>query len=166
MRFFMNSAVLIMFSFLSFSIAQADSLIPAVESGFYYKLGGGQDIPLPAFYDTTFIPLDVDGNIGLGFNCGAFNPIMALTDSLNQIKSSIIAAKQQVIHDATGAVMEFPLYELSRSDPNLYNIITDAMAGAEQDLQISTKSCEVMQSDIANGSDPYAHWGQISLGNR
>lgn len=148
------------------SITYAESLIPAVESGFYYKLGGGEDVPLPAFYDTTFIPLNADSDIGLGFNCGAFNPVASLTNSLNQIKSSIVAVKQQVLSDATGAVTEFPLYELSRADPNLYNIITDAIAGADQDLQISTKSCEVMQSDIASGDDPYAHWGQISLGNK
>lgn len=159
-------AVLASLSFFSINLIYAESLIPAVESGFYYKLGGGADIPMPAFYDTTVIPLNVSGNIGLGFNCGAFNPVAALTNSLNQIKSSAVAVKQQVLTDATAAVTEFPMYELSRSDPDIYNIINDALTGANEDLQISTKSCEVMQSDIASGQDPYANWGQISLGNK
>ncbi len=147
-------------------MAYAGELVPAIQSGLYYKLGGGDDVPLPAFYDTSYIPLNADANVGLGFNCGAFNPVASLRHSLNQIRSSFLAVKQQVLRDATGAVTEFPLYELSRADPSLYNLITNAIAGAREDMSISTKSCEVMQSEIASGEDPYAHWGQISLGSR
>ena len=148
------------------SIALADDLIPASQSGLYYKLGGGNDVPLPASYTTTSIPLNVLGSIGSGFDCGAFNPLSSITNSLNQIKSSFLAVKTQVLAAATAAVTAFPMYELSRADPNLYNIITDALTSAQENLSISTKSCETMQSEIASGQDPYAHWGQISLGNQ
>lgn len=144
----------------------ADNLIPAIKSDFYYKMGGGDDIPLPAFYNTSYLPLDVDSNVGLGFDCGAFNPVASITNSLNEIKSSALNVEKQVLAEATGAVTEFPLYELSRADPSLYNLITNAMAGAHDDVAVSTKSCEVMQSEIAAGDNPYAHWGQVALGNR
>ena len=151
---------------ITVSSAFADSgLIPAVKSGLYYQIGGGNDVPLPAFYNTSTIPLDVDGDVGLGFNCGAFNPVASIKNSLNNIKNSALNVEHQVLDDATSAITEFPLYELSRADPNLYNLITRAMAGAQEDIAVSTKSCEVMQSEIANGQDPYANWGQISLGN-
>ncbi|MCW5588134.1 MAG: integrating conjugative element protein [Legionellales bacterium] len=146
--------------------AASGGLIPAVKSNFYYQMGGGDDVPLPAFYNTSTIPLNAEGDVGLGFDCGAFNPIASIKNSLNQIKDSALNVEQQVLNNATGAVTEFPLYELSRADPNLYNLITNAMAGAKQDMAVSTKSCEVMQSQIAAGQNPYAHWGQISLGNR
>jgi integrating conjugative element protein (TIGR03755 family) len=153
-------------TFSSSVYANTSALIPAVKSGLYYQMGGGDDIPLPAFYDTSYIPLNANSDVGLGFDCGAFNPIAAITNSLNEIKSSALNAERQVLQNATAAVTEFPLYELSRSDPNLYNLITNAMAGAQEDIAISTKSCEVMQSQIAAGQNPYAHWGQIALGNR
>jgi len=154
--------------FFNFSVAYAASqgLIPAIKSGFYYQMGGGDDVPLPAFYETSYLPLNVEGDVGLGFDCGAFNPIASIKNSLNQIKDSALDVKRQVLNNATAAITEFPLYELSRADPNLYNLITNAMAGARQTIAVSTKSCEVMQSQIANGENPYAHWGQISLGNR
>ena len=57
----------------------AGGLIPAVESGLYYRLNGGQDIPWPAFFDTNYIPLDADSEVGLGFDCGAFNPMASIT---------------------------------------------------------------------------------------
>ena len=150
------------------SIAYADDegLIPAIGSGFYYKMGGGNDVPLPAFYNTAYIPLTVDGSVGLGFDCGVFNPASSISNSLNAIKDSAMNVEQEVLSAATGAVTEFPLYELSRADPNLYNLITNAMSEAEENIALSTKSCEVMQSEIGAGENPYAHWGQISLGNR
>ncbi|MBX9706203.1 MAG: integrating conjugative element protein [Gammaproteobacteria bacterium] len=153
-------------SVLSHSMYAADGLIPAVQSGLYYEMNGGNDIPLPAFYDTSYLPLDADGDVGLGFDCGAFNPVASIQNSLNDIKDSAMNVEQQVLSNATGAVTEFPLYELSRVDPNLYNLITSAMAGAKEDVALSTKSCEVMQSEIGAGDDPYSHWGQLSLGNR
>lgn len=151
---------------LSVKTAHASEIIPGAQSGLYYKLGGGDNVPLPAFYSTRTIPLSVESQVGLGFNCGAFNPTASLANSLNQIKSSFLAVKQSVLSAATAAVTEFPLYELSRADPNLYNLITDAIAGAQNDLAIATKSCEVMQSQIAAGQNPYAHWAQVSLGDK
>ena len=145
---------------------QAKGIVPYDNGIFYYQLGGGQDVPMPAFYDVSSIPLNADGNVGLGFDCGSFNPIAAITDSLNNIKSSFINVESQVVSAATGAITSFPLYELSRSDPNLYNLLTDAMTGARGDMVLSTKSCEAMQSEIASGGDPYAHWAQISMGNK
>ncbi len=147
-------------------VVLADELIPAIKSGFYYQLGGGNDVPLPAFYDTSTIPLNADGDVGLGFDCGKFNPVASIRNALNEIKSSALNVERQVLQNATGAITELPLYELSRADPNLYNLITNAMAGAREDIAVSTKSCEVMQTEIAAGQDPYAHWGQISLGDR
>jgi integrating conjugative element protein (TIGR03755 family) len=165
-RLLILAGLLFIFLFMQQNQAYSNELIPDAESALYYKSGGGEDVPLPAFYETSYLPLNVEANVGLGFNCGAFNPAASLTNSLNQIKSSFLAVKEQVLSNATGAVTEFPLYELSRVDPNLYNFITDAMGGAREDMAISTKSCEVIQSEIASGEDPYAHWGEVSLGNQ
>ena len=123
----------------------ANDLIPSLNSDLYYEIGGGNDIPLPAFYDSSYIPLNANAQVGLGFNCGIFNPQAALTNSLNQIKSSFLAVQQKVLDSATAAVTTFPLYELSRADPNLYNLITTDIAGAHADIGLSTKSCQTMR---------------------
>ena len=119
-----KQALIALACLLFFSVANAGELIPAVQSGLYYKMGGGNDVPLPAFYNTSYIPLNAESDVGLGFNCGAFNPAASLTNSLNQIKSSFLNVQQEVLSSATAAVTEFPLYELSRADPNLYNLIS------------------------------------------
>src|ERR1700733_13138828 len=121
------------------SMSYAKNIIPGSNSGLYYQLGGGDDVPMPAFYDTNHLPLQASGDVGLGFDCGAFNPVTSITNTLNEIKSSGLAIERQVLQDATAAVTEFPLYELSRADPNLYNLISTAMAGAREDIAVSTK---------------------------
>lgn len=149
------------------SWAQSSStLIPDSDGLFYYELGGGADVPMPAFYDTTAMPIDVDSEVGLGFNCGAFNPVVSLTNSLNNMENSFLAVQQQVLNAATSAVTEFPLYELSRADPNLYNLITDAIAGSQGDISLATKSCQTIQAQIADGQNPYAHFAQVAVGHQ
>ncbi|MCH9769282.1 MAG: integrating conjugative element protein [Gammaproteobacteria bacterium] len=111
------------------------------------------------------IPLRVEANVGLGFDCGSFNPVFSIKTSLNEIQHSALAVERQVLNSVTAAITELPLYLLSRADLNLYNLLTNAMVGAQADIAVSTKSCETMQSEIAAGQNPYAHWGQISLGD-
>lgn len=141
-------------------------VIPPNSSDFYYEIGGGQDVPLPAFYNKSYLPINAEANIGLGMNCGAFNPQLSLANSLNQIASSGVAMRNKVISSAQAAITELPLYTVSRADPSLYNLLTNALMGAQKDVELSTKSCEVMQSQIAAGQDPYAHWMSLSMGNQ
>lgn len=144
----------------------ATNLIPTANTSFYYQIGGGDDVPMPVFYDTSYVPLVVSSDLGLGYDCGAFNPVASVQNSLNEIKGSALDVEKQVLQDATAAVTEFPLYEISRADPNLYNLLTNAIENAREDMVVSTKSCEMMQDEMADGGNPYAKWGQISLGNR
>ena len=141
------------------------NLIPAGSNDFYYRIGGGQAIPMPAYVDTNSVPLEVDGNIGLGYNCGVFNPKVSITNSLNSLKNSFQNITTEVMQHATAAVTEFPLYILARANPSLYNLINNGLLGARKDLEISTKSCEVMQQEIAVGQNPYTHWASISMGD-
>jgi len=140
-------------------------LIPTGDNAFYYKMGGGQGISVPAYDGATSIPLHVDGDIGLGYNCGVFNPKLSITNSLNAVKDSFQDVEQGVVANATSAITEFPLYALSRADPDLYNMVNNALLGAREDLKLSTKSCQTMQSQISQGKNPYADWASLSMGN-
>lgn len=89
-------------------IAHAD-LIPTDNNTFYYKMGGGQDIPVPAYSGAASVPLHVDANVGLGYDCGLFNPKLSITNSLNAIENSFQNIEQGVVQNATAAIAEFTL---------------------------------------------------------
>lgn len=85
-------------------------------------MGGGQDVPVAAYSGTTSIPLHVDGDVGLGYNCGLFNPKLSITNSLNAVESSFQNVEQSIVQNATAAIAEFPMYAVARADPDLYNL--------------------------------------------
>lgn len=145
-------------------VAQA-GLIPPGNNDFYYKIGGGQNIPLPANLSTQTVSLSVDGSTGFGYNCGLFNPALSITNSLNNLKNSFQNIQQTVIQNATAAVSQFPMYALSRADPALYNLINNGLLGARRDFNVASKNCQVMQSQISRGENPYQDWATLSMGN-
>lgn len=72
MSFFQNSNNKTILWLLPFTLSgvvlmSGAAIIPANNSDFYYKIGGGQDVPLPAFYDTKYYSIKAEGEIGLGF---------------------------------------------------------------------------------------------------
>jgi integrating conjugative element protein (TIGR03755 family) len=140
-------------------------IIPSGTDSFYYKLGGGQAIPVPVFMSESSIPLDVGGNVGLNYNCGVFNPILSITNSLNNIKSSFQNMEKTVVANATAAIGEFPMYMIARANGPLYNLLNNGLFEAQKDLELSTKSCQVLQNEIAAGQNPYKDWARVSMGN-
>jgi len=143
----------------------AADLIPTADSPWYYKLGGGQSVANPAHRSSHTIPLRVEVDVGSGYNCGLFNPRLSITHSLNSITHSFQAIQQSMIEHATSAVTQLPMYAISRADPALYHLLNNALLGAREDLNISMKSCQKMESDIAKGKNPYQDWMTVSLGN-
>lgn len=152
-------------SAIIFSVGVHADLVPTGNNPFYYKMGGGQATPVPAYNGASSVPLDVNSNVGLGYNCGLFNPHLSITNSLNAIQNSFQNIEQSVVQNATSAIAEFPLYAVSRADPDLYNLLNNALLGARKDLELSTKSCQVMQQQIGQGKNPYTDWATLSMGN-
>lgn len=141
------------------------SLIPTGNNDFYYKIGGGQNIPLPANLSVQTVSLNVDGSTGFGYNCGLFNPTLSITNSLNNLKNSFQNIQQTVVQNATSAIASFPMYALSRADPSLYNLLNNGLLGARKDFEVATKNCQSMQTQIDRGENPYQNWASLSMGN-
>jgi integrating conjugative element protein (TIGR03755 family) len=156
--------VLVSTSYLVSPLAHAE-LIPTGDSSFYYQMGGGQPIPVPAYNGAASVPLHVDGDVGLGYDCGVFNPKLTIINSINGIKNGFQSLEQQALNNAKGAVMELPMYAIARADPSLYDLLNNALMGAREDLTASTKSCQTMQNQIAQGQNPYIDWATLSAGN-
>lgn len=142
----------------------AASLLPT-KSYDYYQLNGGSELSLPPVSPTTTI--DIGGNIDsdLNYTCNGFNPAISISNTINKIGSSIEGLGKNVIHSATTAMGSLPMYELEKMDPKLYNLIQNAMTGAQDQFNVSMKSCQQSLSEIKNGKSPYQNWFSISDSN-
>lgn len=140
-------------------------LIPG-NNALYYEIGGGDTMPLPYAPDETDININVLGNAGVGYNCGRFNPINSIANSINSLKGSFTQLEGQVVQDATGAILELPAYELAKHMPNLYRMLQDGIANGQFDFGVSTKSCQEMVAQVAQGKNPYHQWGEASMGDK
>lgn len=149
---------------LTLNTAQA-SLIPTESSTLYYKIGGGDSISRPANVSHIKIPLDASAEVNMGYNCGAFNPVLAIKNSLNNLKNSLYNIDQTILGAATSQLTSFAMYELSRINQGLYDMTNGQLLNAHNDLDVSLKSCQAMKSDISQGKNPYHDWLTISEGN-
>lgn len=142
------------------------SLVPGSTEGLYYEIGGGDVTPLPYAPDESDIDLDVNGNAGLGYNCGIFDPEFSIVNSLNSLKSSFEHMETQVIENAKAAILELPAYKLAQYTPTLYNLIQNGIGNGQFDFDLATKNCQQMVSQVGIGKNPYADWAQASLGDK
>lgn len=151
-----SSAVLI-----ASQLAIASDMVP-VKSHYYYDLGGGSDFILPPVQTTTTLRIGGDVNTNLGLNCGAFNPGVSLTNSLNDLQNTVEGLPEDIVASAEGAVGALPMYALEKANPNLYNIVQNALSGAEETFKLSMKSCQQAENQIKKGQSPYQNWFSLS----
>jgi integrating conjugative element protein (TIGR03755 family) len=146
---------------LSAASVDAIDMIPA-NSNYYFKMGGGSDLSMPPVSDQTNIDIGGDVNTSLGFTCDGFNPAISIGNTINNIKSSVEGLSGNIINSATSAVGSLPMYLLSKSNKDLYNLIQNTMSSASDVFHLSMKSCQDSLGDIKNGKSPYQDWFSVS----
>ena len=132
---------------------------------FYYRVCGS-NFSMPPVSDTRTTLLDTSSNLGLGYSCGAYNPALSITNSINNLKDSADNLEQNIVSNATGSLIQLPMYLLAQANPTAYNLLNNTLLNAHKTLDLSTKSCETVKSQIANGQNPYQDWGTLSLNNQ
>ena len=135
-------------------------IIPS-NSNYYYQLGGGSDISMPPVTNQQDITIGGGVHTNLGYTCG-FNPSVSISNTINDISSSVQGIKQGVIGSATSAVGSMPMYLLSKSNKDLYNLIENTMTAASNTFNLSEKSCTDALNQIKDGKSPYQDWFSIS----
>ena len=138
---------------ISTNCALAASLLPT-KSYDYYQLNGGSDLSMPAVSPTTNIKVGGNINSDLGYTCTGFNPAISIANTINNISGSVEGLSKSIIGSATSAVGTLPMYELEKMDPKLYNLIQNAMTGAQDTFNFSMKSCQESLNQIKNGKSP------------
>ena len=127
----------------------------------FSEIGGGKSFSGPPSYDVTRI-IDGAATIRLSNTCGKFD----IEDDLRQffrglssgldraVNALLFAAQDQVISNLL-------LYILRRADPNLADMLENAMLRYEEYVAIAIKSCQDAQEEILNGDNPFYDYVKI-----
>ncbi|MCH9006195.1 MAG: integrating conjugative element protein [Proteobacteria bacterium] len=145
--------------------AIAGTNAPTEDGLWYYEIGGAQPVSVPANPQVTSMTLGGSVQLGLGYSCAAFDPVAAVTNSLNDIGSGVDDMMAAMTAAATSAIAALPALILQRANPGLYDLFQNALLKAEETVQLATKSCEVMEAEIARGKNPYSDLITLSKGN-
>lgn len=131
----------------------ANSLLPN-ESEYYYKLGGSSNLYIPPVNKDQTITIggNVDGR--LGFTCSGFNPVVSITNTFQDMKSSTMNIPGGIIDNLKGSVAGYPMYKLQQSMPALYNVLQNTAAGAQNEFALKVKDCQDMKKTLEEGQSP------------
>ena len=156
---------LLVVSLLFVIVANAAIKAPTEDGLWYYEIGGAEPVSLPANPKVTSVTLGGSVQLGLGYSCAAFDPVAAVSNSLNNIGAGVDNIMNAMTAAASSAIAALPALILQRANPGLYDLFQNALLKAEQTMQLATKSCEVMEAEIARGKNPYADLITLSKGN-
>jgi len=138
---------------------------PTEDSLWYYEIGGAEPVSAPANPSVVSVTLGGSAQLGLGYSCGKFDPVAAVTHTLNDIGAGVDNMMNAMTAAASAAIAALPALILQRANPGLYDLFQNALLKAEETMQLATKSCEQMEAEIAAGKNPYADLITLSKGN-
>lgn len=138
---------------------------PTEDGLWYYEIGGAEPVSVPANPSVVSVTLSGSAQLGLGYSCGKFDPVAAVTNTLNDIGAGVDNMMNAMTAAATSAIAALPALILQRANPGLYDLFQNALIKAEETMQLATKSCEQMEAEIAKGKNPYADLITLSKGN-
>jgi len=134
-------------------------------SWLYYEIGGGRGYWATPNPNQTSVTIGAGAELGLGYSCAAFDPVMSVTNQINQLRDGIDAMSNQMVAAANAAIAALPAYILQRANPGLYDLFQNALLRAEETFSLATKTCEQMEAEIARGHDPFHEWAVLSKGH-
>jgi integrating conjugative element protein (TIGR03755 family) len=134
-------------------------------SWLYYEIGGGRGYWAPPNPNVTSVTIGAGAELGLGYSCSTFDPILSVTNMLNQLSTGFDQMSAQMAAAANAAIAALPAYILQRANPGLYDLFQNALLRAEETLSLATKTCEQMEAEIARGHDPFHEWVVLSKGH-
>tara|TARA_R110000823_G_scaffold249571_1_gene372882 strand:+ start:2350 stop:3690 length:1341 start_codon:yes stop_codon:yes gene_type:complete len=161
-----NRRMLLLFGWsLLWTINGFAAQAPTEDSLWYYEIGGAEPVSVPTNPSVVSVTLGGSAQLGLGYSCGKFDPVAAVTNTLNDIGAGVDNMMNAMTAAATSAIAALPALILQRANPGLYDLFQNALLKAEETMQLATKSCEQMEAEIAQGKNPYADLITLSKGN-
>ena len=158
-------ALLSLISVLFLTLHVAAPPAPPEDSLWYYEIGGAKPVSASANPRVQSATIGGSAQLGLGYSCLKFDPVTAVSDTLNQVKDGTENMLNAMTQAATGAIASLPAVILQRASPGLYDLFQNALVRAELTVDFANKSCEQMEVAIANNKNPYEDLVVLSKGN-
>ncbi|MFS6933745.1 integrating conjugative element protein [Klebsiella oxytoca] len=123
----------------------------AVNDNLFYTIGGGTVISQPPSSNNM-------EKIGLGISwnndlmCGNFDLSTTVKNQLNGATEGFKDMMGNVINGATGAVMSYPAMIIQRSNPGLYELLTNGVLQANVAFDKAQLNCQTMSKKLADYS--------------
>jgi integrating conjugative element protein (TIGR03755 family) len=153
------TAIIGIIGFLVTQSVMASSLFPE-QSEYYYQLGSASDVFVP--------PVNKDQTVTIGgfinggvVNCNLFNPVVSITNTLNDLKDSVFGLPSGVMDNLKGSVAGYPMYKLQQSMPGLYNMLQNTSAGAQNEFALRVANCQETKRNLEAGNSPIS--GMLSV---
>lgn len=135
-------------------------LMPGEKSSVYYRIGGGDSVSGAANPSVTTVTIGLGGTAKLNYSCGKFDAAVTIQNLMNSF-----ATYGTVISSAISAgIAALPMYIFQRASPGLYELFQTYQKKAEEQFNISLKTCEEMEAIIRQGGDPYEEWINLAKG--
>ncbi|KTD04432.1 Tfp pilus assembly, pilus retraction ATPase PilT [Legionella geestiana] len=131
----------------------ASSLLPN-QSDYYYKLGGTSNLYVPPVNNDQTITIGGNIDSRLGFTCSGFNPVVSITNTFQDMKSSAMNIPGGIIDNLKGSVAGYPMYKLQQSMPALYNVLQNTAAGAQNEFSVKVRDCQDTKQKMEEGQSP------------
>ena len=155
----------VVLAILCMPVNLAAVMAPTEDGFWYYEIGGARPISRPANPSVVSVTLGGSAQLGLGYSCASFDPVAAVTNTLNEIGAGADRMMGAMTNAASAALAALPALILQRANPGLYDLFQNALIKAEETLSLATKSCQQMETEIAQGKNPYADLIVLSKGN-
>jgi len=170
MKFNNIKLVLILSILLSAYGSNANAVGPPISVNVdqvYYHLGGGEALPRPASGFTSF-NIRARFTAGFGYSCGKFNYHDNIQQMVNQLKTKVRAIPSQLQTAVSAGIAGLPGYLMQKYNPTLYNILTQTLDQSADLFQLSYKSCQQMEAEMASNPDanPYSGFLRASIANK
>lgn len=161
------TAALISSSAMVIAAEQTATSIPAGVGGEYYTLGGGSVLPPPGSGRITF-NIRARLQLGFGYSCGKFNFQNNISQMINQFRQRVRQLPGQLQQAAQAAVAGLPGYLMQKYNPTLYNILTKTLDESAELFNMSYKSCEQMEAEMAKdpNANPYDGFLRASIAQK
>lgn len=149
------------------TLPASTALTPTVSGNnlWYYEIGGASAISPPPNRDFRRVTISAGAELKAGYSCGKFDAVLSVTNILNNIAHQAEHMVDAMVAAANAAIASLPAYVLQRANPGLYDLFQNALLKAEETVNLTTKTCEDMEAEIAASKDPYREWAVLSKGN-
>lgn len=124
------------------------------QADYYYQLGGTSNLFIPPVNKDQVIRIGAELDGRLGFSCNGFNPVVSISNTLKDLKKSVVNIPAGIISNLKGSVAAYPLYKLQQSMPALYNVLQNTAASAQEEFSIKVKDCQQTKQSLEQGQSP------------